>query len=217
MVSVRPELRPTLPAALRARFGVPPLVTVAVAGILGLVGAVAVLYGLTRPPGSGEQVVHHGKPAFNLLADLMRPVAPHPGELLRVQGRRGKLTAAVVVRPLRPPPYRGDVTHGLFPVLADRVADAQRAALPGFTLRQEGRARINNAIGFEIVFQSVRPGARTFGRDVLLGSDDPHLPGTVLLSMRQFKPGGPFTARERELADAARKAYRSFTFGTKRS
>ena len=47
-------------------------------------------------------------------------------------------------------------------------------------------------------------------------SADPDAPGKVLLSLRQAKPGGPFTAREQELAGAARKVYRSFHFGTGR-
>jgi hypothetical protein len=217
MVSVRRELRPTLPAALHARLGVAPLVTIVAIAVLAGLGVAAATYQLTRPPGSGEQVVHRGKPTFNLLAELMHPVPPRSGELLRVEGRRGQLTASVFVRPLRLPPYHGDVPHGFLPLFADGFLAAERAQLPGFVLRQEGRARINNAIGYELIFQSLRPGSRTFGRDVLLSSDDPDLSGTVLLSMRQVNRGGTLDAHERELADAARRTYKSFTFGTGRS
>ena len=39
----------------------------------------------------------------------------------------------------------------------------------------------------------------------------------VLLSLRQSKPGGRrFTAPQRQLAAIARKAYRSFRFGSER-
>jgi hypothetical protein len=38
----------------------------------------------------------------------------------------------------------------------------------------------------------------------------------LLLSLRQTKPGGPFTGPEKALAGVSRKAYRSFRFGTER-
>jgi hypothetical protein len=86
-------------------------------------------------------------------------------------------------------------------------------------LTQEGRARVNNAVGYEIGFQSVIPGStRTYGRDVLLVPDEiEEAKGFVTLSLRQTKPGGAkFTRGERNLAYLSRKAYRSFRFGTER-
>jgi hypothetical protein len=141
------------------------------------------------------------------------------GELLRLEGRRGKLSIEVVVRPLDLPPYRGDVTHGLLPAYADGFIKTQRRELPGMVLTQEGRARVNNAVGYEIGFQAVIPDStRTYGRDVLLVPDDPkEAKGYVTLSLRQTKPGGArFTKGERNLAYLSRKAYRSFRFGTDR-
>ena len=76
---------------------------------------------------------------------------------------------------------------------------------------------MNNAVGYEIGVQAVGPTQRTYARDVLLTSDDPDAPGMVLLSLRQSKPGGRrFTAPQRQLAAIARKAYRSFRFGSER-
>jgi hypothetical protein len=138
---------------------------------------------------------------------------------MRLEGRRGKLSVEVVVRPLDLPPYRGDITHGLLPAYADGFIQTQRRQLPGMVLTQEGRARVNNAVGYEIGFQSVISGAsRTVGRDVLLVPDDPaEAKGHVTLSLRQVKPGGAkLTKGERNLAYLSRKAYRSFRFGTER-
>lgn len=217
----RPGFGPSLPAWLRQRFGVPPVVTLAVVGVLALAASVAVVLAIASPPYPGTQIVHSSPPpVFNLLNQpaFMHEAKPHPGELMRLEGRRGKLDVSVVVRPLRLPRYDGDVTHGLLPVYADRFADEQAKLLPGFQLVSEGRARVNNGVGYEIAFQSVRPGRRVYGRDALLVPDDPEEgKGLVTLSLRQEKAGGPFSkGGERNLAYQSKKAYRSFRFGTSR-
>jgi hypothetical protein len=215
----RPGFGPSLPAILKRRFGVPPLVTLGVVAACALAAAVAVVIALNAPPSPGTKIVHAAPPVFNLLypPGVMRPARAKPGELMRIEGRRGKLRVKIVVRPLRLPSYPGDVTHGLLPVYADRFADSQAKVLPGFRLVSEGRARVNNGVGYEIGFQSVRPAQRVYGRDVLLVPDDPaEGKGLVTLSLRQTKPGGPFNKAERNLAFQSRKAYRSFRFGTAR-
>jgi hypothetical protein len=217
MAALRSGFGPTLPALLRRRLGLPPLVTVLAAVLLAAAAAGGVVIALTRPPWPGEKVIHSGKPVFNLLypPDSMRVVKPHRGEYMRLEGRSGRLLVEVVARPLRLPAYRGDVTHGLLPVYADRFAEELRSR--GFALREEGRARVNNAVGYEIGVQAVSPGRREYGRDVLLTSDDDDAPGILLLSLRQTKRGGArFTAPQKALAAASRKAYRSFRFGTER-
>jgi hypothetical protein len=219
-VRVREEFGPTLPAALRrSRFRVPAGVTVGVVAVVGLVIAVLVVRAITSKPAPGTQVNHSAPPVFNLLYPpaAMHRAAPGAGELMRLEGRQAKLRVAVVVRPLRLPHFAGDVTHGLLPVLADRYAAVQQRSLPGFVLTDEGRARVNNGVGYEIGWQAVRPGSRTYGRDVLLVPDDmTEGQGYVVLSMRQTKPGGPFTGPEKGLVGVVRKAYRSFRFGTAR-
>jgi hypothetical protein len=217
MAALRSGYGPTLPSLLRRRLGVPPVVTVAVAVVLAVAAGIGVVIALNRPPYPGVKVVHSGKPVFNFLypAGTLHVAKPHAGEYMRLEGRRGKLRVAVVARPLRLPAYRGDVTHGLLPVYADRFAEGLRAR--GFALREEGRARVNNAVGYEIGVQAVSPGRREYGRDVLLTSDDDDAPGVLMLSLRQAKAGGArFTKGQKALAAASRKAYRSFRFGTER-
>jgi hypothetical protein len=215
----RPELGPSLPAWLRRRFGIPPLVTLVVVGVIALAGAVAIVVAIAGPKSPGKQVTHSSPPVFNLLYPpaMMHRARARPGELMRIEGRRGKLSVSIVVRPLKLPHYDGDVTHGLLPVYADRFADAQAKILPGSELTAEGRARVNNGVGYEIGFQSVKPDHRVYGRDVLLVPDDPaEGQGLVTLSLRQVKPGGSFKRGERNLAFQSKKTYRSFRFGTGR-
>ena len=90
--------------------------------------------------------------------------------------------------------------------------------MPGLELTQEGRARVNNAVGYEVGFGRVTDSERFTGRDVLLVPDDPEEhEGSVLLSLRQRKASGAkLTPRERNLAYLARKTYRSFRFGLER-
>jgi hypothetical protein len=168
----------------------------------------------------GLKAVHGRPPVFNVLyrGELLHRAPARAGELLRLEGRRGRVRAEVVVRPLRLPPFRGDVSRALVPVYADRVLDERLRALPGLELTREGRSHINNGIGYELRFQSVRPDVGVFGRDALLVPEDPRQRGgaPVLLSLRQTKPGGALSVGERTLAYRAWRSYLSFRFGTGR-
>ena len=75
-----------------------------------------------------------------------------------------------------------------------------------------------NGVGYEVGYERIGPSERFTGRDVLLVPDDPEEgKGYVLLSLRVRKASGEkLTPRERNLAYLARKAYRSFRFGTER-
>ena len=220
MAVTRPEFGPTLPGALRRRFGIPPVVTLAVAGVAAAAAVVAIVVALTSPPSPGRQVVHRTPPVFNMLypPGAMHQARRGPGELLRLEGRRKGLEVSVVVRNLELPRFDGDVTHGLLPVYADRFVEAEKRRMPGLELAQEGRARVNNAVGYEVGYERITDSVRFTGRDVLLVPDDPEEGrGAVRLSLRNRKAsGGKLTPPEKNLAYVARKAYRSFRFGTER-
>jgi hypothetical protein len=215
---LRPEFGPTLPALLRRRAGVPEPLTiaavVAVAAVLGLVMAL-------NQPGRevGEHLVHRGEPVYNLIydGDALREVRPRAGELTRLEGRRGRVAIAITVRPLRLPPYRGDVAHGLLPVFASGHIERLRAAFDGFELREQLRARINGAPGFEVGFRFGPPDRRTNARDVMLLPSERDPRGAVLLSFRQTVAGTrALGAEDHRWSFLARRAFRSFTYGTGR-
>jgi hypothetical protein len=170
---VRPEFGPTLPELLGPR-----LVSLGRRGRLALgmgvaLLALAVVAALALHEGDGRTTVVVREPiAFNLLvpASLAR-VAPHGDEVLRLQSPPGtqapqRLTAS----PLRLAPYRGDAGATLA-ILAVGLVEEMRAELPGFVHRGDGRARVNQAPGYQIAYQARIGGRTTYGRRVLVLPD----------------------------------------------
>jgi hypothetical protein len=216
-VPLRPGFGPPLTAVAHRRLGVPAPVTLAAVAALVLAAGAAMAFVRTGAGEVGEPLVHRGSPVFNVLAsDAMRPAEPRPGELLRLEGATRRASAVVTVRPLALPPFRGDVPHALLPVVASRHRDALRARVPGFALREEGRARVNDAPGYEVAFGGRAPGGRLVGSDVLLVPDGVTTAGAVLLSLRREVRGDARGARARQLSAAARSAFRSFRYGEDR-
>jgi hypothetical protein len=214
MTLVRPEFVPTLPALVRRRTGLPERATVALLVLaLAAPGAAAVL---VRPRVDGvSTLVHRSEPAFNLEFPngALHETDPRPGELARLEGRRGRQAVTITVRPLALPPYDGDVAHGLLPVRASGHIERLAAELDGFRLRQQHRARINDAPGYEIRFQS----GSTIGIDTLLVPDELEARGAIVLSLRRTVDGRMrLGKREQEFARDASEAFRSFAYGTGR-
>jgi hypothetical protein len=87
--------------------------------------------------------------------------------------------------------------------------------LPGFELRGEGKARVNDAPGYQLRYRSGPADRRTLGLDIFLVPEDGDREG-VLLRYRQTNPPRRPGERGRELAKAARKVFRSFRFGLDR-
>jgi hypothetical protein len=211
-----PEYGPSLPALARRRFGWRERTTI------GLLIGLAVLLGLflvvVRPQvDSATKYVHHGKPVFNLLYNngRLHRVTPQGDELVRLQGRRGRLTSTIAVAPLTLPPASGDIAHGLLPVFASQ--HIKELAAPGdqFALRAEGRARVNGAPGYEVRFRTGPQGQRVYGNDLMILPSEEDTSGALLVTARRaFAGNGRFGPREQSLDDATAKAYRSFTYGT---
>jgi len=215
-VPAPPDLGPTLPVLLRRRFGVAERVTVA-AGLLLLLGALGTLL-ISPYIARKAQLVHRGNPTFNLVypAQVVHRVAPHPGELARLEAHRQRVSATLTARPLHLPAYAGIVSFGLLPVYEHRYVQRLRRQYPGFELRDEGKARINGAPGYQVGFRAGRRGHYTWGRDILFIPRDDAVRDGVLVSLRLINVGKP-TKREQRLIDAVRGVLRSFAFGTDRA
>jgi hypothetical protein len=216
---VRPEFEPTLPALMRSRFGLPERTTVALIVLAVLLVAAAALVVRPRVDGVSKLVYREG-PEFNLVyaSGALHEADPRPGELARLEGRRGRQSVTITVRRLALPAHRGDVAHGLLPVYASGHIRALAAELDGFRLNDQHRTRINNAPGYEIRFRSGPPRRATLGTDTLLVPDEDDTRGAVLLTMRRTVDGRPrLGKREKEYADLASEAFRSFEYGTGRS
>ena len=213
---VRPEFEPTLPALVRRRTGIPERLTVALL-VLGLVLLAAAVL-LVRPRVDGEsQLVHRGEPAFNLLyaSGALHEATPRGDELARIEGRRGRQAVTITVRPLELPAGGSDVAHGVLPIYASGHIRALEAELELFQLRDQHRARINDAPGYEMQFRSGPPGRRTFGTDTLIVPDEGEARGALLLSMRRAVVGPlKLSDAEKDFADLGSEAFRSFSYGT---
>jgi hypothetical protein len=213
---VLPEFRPTLPAIVRGRTGLRERTTLALLAAAVVLVLLAVV--VVRPRIDGvTQIVHRDQPVFNVLYDdgALHTVAPRQGELLRLEGRRGRMSAAVTVSPLRLPAQDGDVAHGLLPVYASTHIAALRARFDPFQLRFEGRARVNGAPGYEVRFRTGPRGRRAFQNDVLLVPEEDDARGAVVLSLRrEIRGRTTFGPTEQAFSDTAAKAFHSFKYGT---
>ena len=210
---VLPEYGPTGPELVRRRFGPRTRRVLAVAPRRGRSPR-----GADRDAGGDglEQLEHRSAPVFTLLypPGQVHRVAPRPGELVRLRSHRGRLLAVVTVRRLTLPPYRGSVS-GLLPVYAERHLRSLAAELPGFRARTEGKARVNDAPGYQLRYRSGPADRRTLGTDILVVPEDGRRDG-VVLRYRQTNPPRALDDADRELVKATRKAFRSFRFGLDR-
>ena len=174
MSVVRPEFGPTLPevVAPRLRTLSRGMQVALVAGVVLAVAAAVVVVSALRDSDGRTQVVVRGPTAFNLLQPRsLERVSPRGGEVLRLQTRSG--TAApqrFTARPLRLAPYRGDVSAALM-MLSPRMIDDMRATVPGFVWRGDGKARVNEATGYQILYQAKIGGRTVYGRRVLVVPD----------------------------------------------
>jgi len=159
---------------------------------------------------------HRSAPVFTLLypKGQVHRVAPRAGEVVRLTSRRGALRIAVTVRRLTLPRYRGSVA-GLLPIYADRQIGPLSTELPGFRARTDGKARVNDAPGYQLRYRAGPPERRTQGIDVFVVPEDGDREG-VLLRYRQTNPPRGLDQADRDLVKATRKAFRSFRFGLDR-
>jgi hypothetical protein len=214
---VRPEYGPSLPAWLEARFRVPRRATFAVVVALLVLAAVVVVLA-TR--GGDTRYVNHAEPVFNLryAPDALRHDPPPPGWSLVLDAHRGgKFVQSLAVRRLTLPAHAGGVSSFL-PVYADAYERALGRTLTGFKTVDEGKARINDAPGYQITYTAERDGRTVFGRDVLLVPED--VPGAregAVMRLLQTHAAGVHDARLVGTVGAIKKPYRSFRFGTETS
>ena len=212
---LRPEFGPTLPELISRRFSVSRRVVaiVAVIALIVLGVAVKVIVGA-----GNEKLVVHGKPSVNVVYDpsQLHQATPRAGELMRLVGHTGRVDAELTARHANLPPYSGDVIGGQLPLYTAQYAGRLMRELPGFQLGAEGKARMNQAPGYQITYSSGTPGNTTSWREVWVMPKPDQADQTIVLKMRQTVSGRPGPAG-RDLLMATKKAFRSFRFGTRRA
>jgi hypothetical protein len=211
-VAVRPEHGPTLPEILPARHR-------RAAGAA-LLLVVLVIAGLSlRASTDGVSVVRTEPLAFNFHhADALTQVDPRGGEILRLEREvNGKFNQAFAILPLSLPAYRGDV-GGTLPLVADGEIKSLKERYAQFELVEEGKARINDVAGYQVVFRARLGERRLYGRLVLLPETfdgEPARPRRgVRLLVEATPSAGVGKAEDAGVRGLTKRPFRSFRFGT---
>jgi hypothetical protein len=211
--AVKPEYGPTLvqmlaPRSLAVRAGAATL------GVL-LVAATVALYVSTRP---NETFVLERKPVtFNFTYGPQFHPVPLAGAVVALaHSSDGLFLDSYVIRPLTLPPYRG-AAGGMLPIYANGYIDRVRRRYPGFEFVSEGRARINNGIGYEVTFRSKRDGRTLYGRHLLLVEELPDgQRHGIVIELESTPAAGTPNADEIGNHGALKQPLRSLRFGEDR-
>lgn len=219
---VKPEYGPTLAQLLRGR---PRWLRFAVVGLL-LLPVLAAAWLLTDGARQDETHVVVREPvAFNFVhGPRLEPVDDDRLTLLLEQRRGDLFISSFGVRPLELPAYEG-APAGALPIAASAYEAELVERYDDFQLVREGRTRINEHPGYEVVFRA-KLGERTlYGRHILLVPDadedgdflqDPVREGVVLELTATPASGTPNPERTGSVG-ALKQPLRSFRFGTERS
>lgn len=163
--------------------------------------------------------VQPAEPAFNFTyGEQLQMRAPDAGigEVVALEQRRGPLfVQSFAVRRIGLPPHRGDAT-AILPIAAESEREALRRRHAEFELVSEGKARINEVPGYEIVFRARLGERRLLGRVTLLA---PLVPGgreAVALELLGTPVSGVTSAQEVGNNAVLKQPFRSFRFGTER-
>ena len=213
MSAVKPQYGPTLVQLLAPR----PLVVRIAAGLGAavLLVAVVVIALSTRP--DVTYVLEHEPVTFNFGYGPQFHRAAKAGTVVALSHvRNGLFLDSYVVRPLALPRYRGAV-GGMLPVYADGYIERLRRRYSAFEFVGEGRARINNGIGYQVTFRSKRGGRTIYGRHYLLVEESPDgLRRGVILELASTAAAGTPNATEIGNHGALKQPLRSFRFGADR-
>jgi hypothetical protein len=211
---MKPEYGPTLVQLLAPRS---LAVRVAAAVLAVAILVVAVVIALTSRP--DETAVLVRKPiTLNLIHGPQWERVDRPEMLvaLRHESPDGLFLDAYAIRELRLPPYRGAV-GGMLPVLADSYIRDLARRYRSFELVGEGRARINNAIGYAVTFRARTGPRRLYGRHYLLVEEEPEgRRHGVILEIESTPAAGTPNAETIGNHGALKTPLRSFRFGEDR-
>ena len=210
---VKPQYGPTLPQLVRT---LPRAGRAAVVALVALLVAGAVALALRSRPDETNVIVR-GAVTFNLTyTPQLRRESP-PGALFALRRERaGLFLDSYVVRRLALPRYRG-AAGGLLPLYSVAYVQRLRKRYGNFDLVLEGRTRINNAIGYQLVLRGKRGPRTLYVRHLLLVPDEPEgARRGVVIELESTPAAGTPNAIGIGNAGPLKQAMRSFRFGTSR-
>jgi hypothetical protein len=166
-VPMKQQYGPTLGQLLSPRWrAASPLARrVVMASGVGLL-ALLVIAGLTL---ENAKYSHGGRVPFSFSYRSLYRVAPDPGEFVKMQRRRsdGELEDSLAVRPLRLPPYSGELS-GELPLYAAGYIRALSRRYPQFVLQGEGKTKVDTIFAYAVAYTTVFEGRTMWGRDILV-------------------------------------------------
>lgn len=211
---LKAEYGPTLAQLLAPR---PFWVRLAAAMLATTIVIVAAAVALASRPDETPVLIR--KPvAFNFIYGPQWEPVERPGALvaLRHESAGGLFLDAYAIRDLRLAPYRG-AASGMLPIYASTYVRTLARRYPGYELIGEGRARINNAIGYAVTFRALIGKRRLYGRHYLLVEEEPEgLRRGVVLEIESTPAAGTPNADEVGNHGALKTPLRSFRFGEDR-
>lgn len=212
---IKAEYGPTLLQLLAPRHLAVRIAAAAVA-IAILLAAVAIALA-SRPDETA--VVVRQPITFNLVYGPQWTPVERAGALvaLRHESPQGLFLDSYTIRSLTLPPYRGAVS-GMLPVYADGYLRMLSRRYADFELVGEGRARINNAVGYALTFRAMSGGRRLYARHYLLVEEQPEGQRRgVVLEIASTPSAGTPNADEIGNHGALKTPLRSFRFGEDRT
>jgi hypothetical protein len=211
---VKAQYGPTLPQLVGR---LPRAARRAVVALVALLIAGAAVLALRARAGDTALIVR-GPATFNLAYGPLLERVSVPHALLALRRERGGLFLdSYVVRPLALAPYRGAV-GGVLPVYSVAYLHRLRRRYDSSDLMLEGRTRINNAIGYQLVLRARRGPRTIYVRHLLLVPDEPEgARRGVVIELESTPAAGTPNALGTGDAGPLKIALRSFRFGTERS
>jgi hypothetical protein len=211
---MKPEYGPTLWQLLATHHVV---VRVAAAVLAVSILVVTVVITLTSRPDETRVLIREPV-TLNFVHGPQWRSAERAGTLvaLRHDSPDGLFLDAYTIRELRLPPYRGAVS-GTLPVYADGYLRTLARRYPDFELVGEGRARLNNAIGYALTFRARTGTRRLYGRHYLLVEEEPEgRRHGVIVAIESTPAAGTPNADQIGNHGALKTPLRSFRFGEER-
>jgi len=214
-VAVKREYGPTLAGLLAPRWrAASPRARIAARLTAAALLAVAVALTLTL---LNARFAHAGRVPFSFQYRSLYRVAAEPGGYVRVERHdaEGALEYSFAVNPLRLPPYTGEQT-GEIPVYAARFIATLARRYRDFTLRGEGRTKLNNALtGYQILYTAQLEGREMYAREVLLLPEGKGVRDGVDIVMLTASGASTQVRGPREVATTGvlQRPLKSFSFG----
>lgn len=216
MSVVKAQYGPTLPELVGR---LPRAARIAVIALAVVLAAGALTIAVRSRPESTTPVIVRGAATFNLIYGSRLQPVKRPGALLALRRERsdGLFLDSYVVRPLTLPAYSGSA-GGALPVYAAGYIEQLRRRYAKAQLEEEGRTRINNALGYEVVLRAKRRQRTIYVRHLLLVPEEPEgVRRGVVIEIESTPAAGTPNAQGAGNAGPLKTALRSFRFGTSRS